>query len=77
MVDGNPIRVSSRIQRLRKGVGGQKGLADRGGWHKEIPPMPWIRAFFLHPFSYAPFCCILGAVGRQPLFETSDTFGVF
>ena len=57
--------------------GFEKGLADRGGWRKEIPPIPWIRAFFCPPFPIPPydskntilgdiFCCILGAVGRQP-----------
>ena len=60
--------------------GFEKGLAYRGGRHKQIPPTPWIQAFFLPPFSYAPLRvgehnlgggghflgCILGAVGRQP-----------
>ena len=57
-----------RNQRFRKGVGGQ-----RGG----IPPIPYIQAFVLYPFSYAPlmkrrhnigdkFSCIWGAVRRQP-----------
>ena len=32
----------------------EKGLADRGGWRKEVPPTPSIQAFFLPPFSYAP-----------------------
>ena len=32
----------------------EKGLADRGGWREEIPPMPEIKASFLYPFSYAP-----------------------
>ena len=32
----------------------EKGLADRGGWRKEILPTPEIETSFLHPFSYAP-----------------------
>ena len=32
----------------------KKGLADRGGWRKEISPTPQIQAFFLPPFFYAP-----------------------
>ena len=34
--------------------GFKKGLADRGGWRKEILPYHRFRPFFLHPFSYAP-----------------------
>ena len=33
----------------------EKGLADRGGWRKEIPPTPQILAFFCPPFPYAPY----------------------
>ena len=32
----------------------RKGLADRGGWRKEILQKPEIQASFLYPFSYAP-----------------------
>ena len=66
----------------------EKGLADRGGWRKEILHMPEIQACFLYPFSYAPlgegghisgepFLLQFGGLFvanpcRQPLFETSD-----
>ena len=44
------------LPKFRTGVG-----AQRGGWRKEILPMPEIQAFFLHPCS-----CVLpsGEGGR-------------
>ena len=48
--------------------GFEKGLADRGGHHKEILPIPWIQAdyFFRRPFSYwATPPVRLGLAGRN------------
>ena len=67
----------------------KRGLADRGGWRKEIPPIPQIQAPFLPPFfpcspmsrkniSGGHFLLYFGRCwsptpSRQPLFETSDS----
>ena len=35
--------------------GFKKGLADRGGWRKEIHPIPWIQAFSLPHVPMPPY----------------------
>ena len=50
----------------------EEGLADRGGWRKEILPTPRIQAFFLSPFFAVLWALLVTNSLPKPLFETSD-----
>ena len=64
---GFPGGCPTNNQRFRKGVGGQRGLAQG------IPPIPQIQAFFLRHFLLNFGRCWSPTPSCQPLFETSET----